>query len=84
MDSTVYKKFREELMDSFSYRCALNPSHKAEVLHHIVPRALLKSDERDEDNCIPLCVNCHSLVHIEGTTKYRELFKEKLKRYVKS
>ena len=56
-------------------RCLLNPSHKATVQHHIVPRSVGGSD--NEDNLAWLCNECHAKVHREGTKKYREILRTK-------
>ena len=79
MDRALQEKNLSELMEKFKHRCALNPAHKAEVFHHIVPKSVLPKDMREIDNLIPICMNCHVLVHLEGAYTYRQQFQDKLR-----
>lgn len=73
MSECSVKKFVAEL---FSNRCAINPSHEYSVIHHIIPRSVCSGDHDIPDNLIPLCNECHSMVHREGTKLWRYRLQE--------
>jgi 5-methylcytosine-specific restriction endonuclease McrA len=76
-DRVCYNRFN--VMKLFKWRCAMNPAHPANTIHEIVPRSLRPNDWWHDDNMIPLCGDCHDLVHRMGTKNYREQLLEALK-----
>lgn len=66
----------KKIYELFRGRCAINPAHRARVIHHIIPRSVYKGDPDTEENLIPLCSECHAMIHREGTKLWRpELWK---------
>lgn len=64
------KTIYQSSLELFDNRCGLNPAHKAQHVHHILPRGSGGKDELE--NLIPLCSKCHGKIHQEGTRKWRE------------
>jgi 5-methylcytosine-specific restriction endonuclease McrA len=62
---------QDDIFSLFHGRCALNPAHRATVLHHIIPRSIYVGDPDTPENLIPLCNECHSMIHQKGTRLYR-------------
>lgn len=69
--NSVIKKNQNEVLKLFKYRCAINPAHRAEVVHEIEMKSLRPSNWWEIENMIPLCNACHNMVHSEGTKKWR-------------
>ena len=65
------------VLEMFKNRCALNPAHVADVIHHIIPRSVCEGDPHRVENLAPLCSRCHMKVHSKGTKKYREVLQSK-------
>lgn len=76
MEKEILKANSNTVLLLFKGRCALNPSHKATVIHHIIPRLTIENPHRIE-NLIPLCAECHVKIHREGTKKYRSILQSK-------
>jgi len=57
---------RDELLDFYSGRCLLNPSHEAVCIHEIHPKSQRPNTWNTFLNCIPLCAECHDKIHSEG------------------
>jgi len=64
------------VLKMFKGRCALNPKHPAEVIHHIIPRSVFFGNPDIIDNLAPLCRECHDKIHREGTKRYREILRQ--------
>lgn len=64
-------------IELFDGRCGLNPAHKSQHVHHILPRGSGGKDELT--NLIPLCFKCHGKIHQEGTRKWREKLETNLR-----
>ena len=77
MDLTILKANNNTVLKIFKNRCALNPSHLATVVHHIIPRSVYDGDSHRLENLIPLCLNCHMKVHRDGTKAWRNILLEK-------
>ena len=68
---TIIESNRSTVFKLFKHRCAVNPAHEATVIHEIEPRSTRPADWWELDNMIPLCSNCHTLIHSEGTKAWR-------------
>lgn len=77
MDLTILKANNDTVLALFQHRCGLNPTHSAEVVHHIIPRSVCDGNPHRLENLIPLCHKCHMMVHREGTKKWRKALIEK-------
>ena len=77
MEMKILKANNNTVLKLFKGRCALNPSHSATVVHHIIPRSVCEGDPHRIENLIPLCRKCHDKIHREGTKKYRDVLLEK-------
>ena len=67
----IIEKNQHIVLELFKGRCALNPAHTAAVVHEIEMKSLRPKDWWELDNMIPLCNKCHTMVHSEGTKKWR-------------
>ena len=74
--TTIISANRNTVYKLFKHRCAVNPAHVATVIHEIEPRSTRPSDWWELDNMIPLCLNCHMLIHSEGTKAWRYRLEE--------
>ena len=63
MDKSLWNDEELAIFELFKNRCALNPAHKAEVLHEIIPKSQAPKNWDIPTNRIPLCVVCHTNVH---------------------
>lgn len=63
------------IFELFRYRCGNNAAHKAVVLHEIEPKSRRPKTWKDPLNRIPLCNECHVLVH-----RHPKEYKDKLKK----
>jgi 5-methylcytosine-specific restriction endonuclease McrA len=68
---------RNTVLELFHHRCILNPAkHKAVVVHEIEPKSKRPSNWWEIENMVPLCAECHDLVHASGAKTFEKRLKE--------
>lgn len=58
--SKEYKLFRESILQRDNYKCTMCGSDFRLQVHHIKPKSKYPELIMDKDNCITLCILCHS------------------------
>ena len=67
--SSMKQRNRKLILQVFKERCALNPAHRYEHIHEIIPKSK-KKDWWVIGNQVPLCAKCHDKIHREGSKNY--------------
>ena len=68
----------------FNFRCIMDCGRKAVTLHEIVPKSLRPKDWNAPENRVPVCNECHNMIHHNGTRKYRTQLQELRQKRIKN
>jgi 5-methylcytosine-specific restriction endonuclease McrA len=70
----------QKIARQFNYRCVID-FKRYNHIHHILPKSLGGKD--DEENLVPLCMECHELIHSMGAVKWTYTLQQFRKRRLK-
>lgn len=61
----------QEIMNQFNNRCIID-LRPAVTLHEIEPKSQRPRDWQEEENRVPVCVDCHERIHRDGAKVWKE------------
>lgn len=71
IDKSLWSAKELMIFECFGYRCA-RCRKPATTLHEIVPKSKRPRDWDEKENRIPLCNECHTLVHSKGAINFEK------------